>query len=61
MNTNPKPSAQAPMIRKPASSRQKNLCKQVSSPEGSLTIVDGVSLDILAGESVAVTGPSGAG
>jgi len=38
-----------------------NLCKQVSSPEGSLTIVDGVSLDILAGESVAVTGPSGAG
>jgi putative ABC transport system ATP-binding protein len=38
-----------------------NLCKQVSSPEGSLTIVDAVSLDILAGESVAVTGPSGAG
>jgi putative ABC transport system ATP-binding protein len=38
-----------------------NLCKQVSSPEGSLTIVDEVSLDILAGESVAVTGPSGAG
>ena len=38
-----------------------NLCKQVSSPEGSLTIVDEVSLGILAGESVAVTGPSGAG
>jgi len=38
-----------------------NLCKQVSSPEGSLTIVDEVSLDILVGESVAVTGPSGAG
>ena len=38
-----------------------NLCKQVSSPEGSLTIVDEVSLDILAGESVAVTGASGAG
>jgi putative ABC transport system ATP-binding protein len=38
-----------------------SLCKQVSSPEGSLTIVDEVSLDILAGESVAVTGPSGAG
>jgi len=35
--------------------------KQVSSPEGWLTIVDGVSLDILGGESVAVTGPSGAG
>ncbi|HEX4648538.1 MAG TPA: ABC transporter ATP-binding protein [Steroidobacteraceae bacterium] len=38
-----------------------NLCKQVSSPEGALTIVDSVSLDIRAGESVAVTGPSGAG
>jgi len=38
-----------------------SLCKQVSSPEGSLTIVDDVSLGILAGESVAVTGPSGAG
>src|SRR5207237_936863 len=38
-----------------------NLCKQVSSPEGLLTIVDEVSLGILAGESVAVTGPSGAG
>ncbi|HXO14883.1 MAG TPA: ATP-binding cassette domain-containing protein [Steroidobacteraceae bacterium] len=41
--------------------RAENLCKQVSSPEGTLTIVDEVSLDILAGESVAVTGPSGAG
>ena len=38
-----------------------SLCKQVSSPEGSLTIVDEVSLGILAGESIAVTGPSGAG
>ena len=41
--------------------KAENLCKQVSSPEGSLTIVDDVSLDIAAGESVAVTGPSGAG
>ena len=41
--------------------KAENLSKQVSSPEGSLTIVDDVSLDIAAGESVAVTGPSGAG
>ena len=60
MSTNPKPSAQAPMIRNRVLQAE-NLCKQVSSPEGSLTIVDEVSLDILAGESVAVTGPSGAG
>jgi len=60
MNTNPKPSTQAPTIRNHVL-RAENLCKQVSSPEGSLTIVDEVSLDILAGESVAVTGPSGAG
>ena len=60
MSTNPKPSTQAPTIRNHVL-RAENLCKQVSSPEGSLTIVDEVSLDILAGESVAVTGPSGAG
>jgi putative ABC transport system ATP-binding protein len=41
--------------------KAENLSKQVSSPEGSLTIVDDVSLAIAAGESVAVTGPSGAG
>jgi putative ABC transport system ATP-binding protein len=60
MNTNPQPSAQAPTIRNRVL-RAENLCKQVSSPEGPLTIVDEVSLDILAGESVAVSGPSGAG
>src|SRR5437667_3270077 len=60
MNTNPKPSAQALTSRKHVLQAE-NLCKQVSSPEGALTIVDQVSLDILAGESVAVTGPSGAG
>jgi len=41
--------------------KAENLCKQVSSPEGALTIVDSVSLEIGRGESVAVAGPSGAG
>ena len=41
--------------------KAEDLSKQVSSPEGSLTIVDRVSFAIAAGESVAVTGPSGAG
>ncbi|MGH8134571.1 MAG: ABC transporter ATP-binding protein [Steroidobacteraceae bacterium] len=41
--------------------KAENLCKQVSSPEGALTIVDDVSLEIARGESVAVAGPSGAG
>jgi putative ABC transport system ATP-binding protein len=37
------------------------LSKQVSSPEGTLTILSDVSFEISAGESVAVVGPSGAG
>ncbi len=37
------------------------LSKQVSSPEGTLTILSDVSFTIAAGESVAVVGPSGAG
>ncbi|MEX2494766.1 MAG: ATP-binding cassette domain-containing protein [Woeseia sp.] len=37
------------------------LGKQVSSPEGDLTILSGVSFSITAGESVAVVGASGAG
>jgi putative ABC transport system ATP-binding protein len=60
MNTNPMPNAQAPTTRSHVL-KAENLSKQVSSPEGTLTIVDDVSLSILAGESVAVTGPSGAG
>ncbi|MBK6673074.1 MAG: ABC transporter ATP-binding protein [Proteobacteria bacterium] len=39
----------------------KELTRKVSSPEGELTIVDGVSLAIGAGESVALVGASGAG
>jgi len=38
-----------------------NTSKEVSSPEGSLTILDDVSFNISAGESIAVVGPSGAG
>jgi putative ABC transport system ATP-binding protein len=60
MNTKLMPSAQAPMVRKSVL-KAENLTKQVSSPEGSLTIVHGVSLDIAPGESIAVVGASGAG
>ena len=60
MNSNPIPSAQAAPTRSHVL-KAENLCKEVSSPEGLLTIVDDVSLAIAAGESVAVTGPSGAG
>ena len=41
--------------------KAENLTKKVTSPEGMLTIVNDVSLDIAAGESVAVVGASGAG
>ena len=38
-----------------------NISKEVSSPEGSLTILSDVSFRVSPGESVAVVGPSGAG
>jgi len=41
--------------------RTENLSKQVSSPEGRLTILDDVTLQVAAGESIALVGPSGAG
>jgi putative ABC transport system ATP-binding protein len=39
----------------------RNVSKQVSSPEGTLTILSGVSFAIDKGDSVAVVGASGAG
>ena len=39
----------------------RNLTKEVSSPEGPLTIVRDVSFAVARGESVAMVGPSGAG
>ena len=54
------PSAQALKARETVL-KASNLCKQVNSPDGTLTIVRDVSLDITAGESVAVGGASGAG
>lgn len=41
--------------------KAQELSKQVSSPEGTLTIVDSVSLEIREGETVALVGTSGAG
>ena len=60
MNINPTPSAQAPTARTVVL-KAEHLTKQVASPEGPLTIVHDVSLDIASGEAVAVSGPSGAG
>jgi putative ABC transport system ATP-binding protein len=39
----------------------RELRKEVTSPGGTLTILDSVALDVAAGESVAVVGPSGSG
>jgi len=41
--------------------RAANLGKQVSSPEGPLTILDDINLEIFGGEAVALIGASGAG
>jgi len=45
----------------PSILRAEALTKEVSSPEGTLTIVADVSLEIAAGESAAIVGPSGSG
>jgi putative ABC transport system ATP-binding protein len=60
MSSSPIASAQAPAIRENVL-KTYNLSKQVSSPEGTLTIVREVSIEIGAGESVAIVGASGAG
>src|ERR1700750_527561 len=60
MPQNPMLSAQAPMIRDSVL-KAENLTKRATSPEGSLTIVHDVTLDIASGESVAIVGASGAG
>ncbi len=39
----------------------RHITKQVSSPEGPLTIVNDVSFSMMRGEAVAIVGPSGAG
>jgi len=54
------PSAQAAAARSSVL-KAEHLTKQVRSPEGLLTIVHDVSLDIASGESIAIVGPSGAG
>jgi putative ABC transport system ATP-binding protein len=41
--------------------KTENVSKQVSSPEGLLTILADINLSIASGESVAVVGASGAG
>lgn len=41
--------------------RARQLSKKVSSPEGVLTILDNVSLNVRHGESIAIVGASGAG
>jgi len=56
----PQTGAQAQAVRSSVL-KAEHLTKQVQSPEGLLTIVHDVSLDIASGESVAVVGPSGAG
>jgi putative ABC transport system ATP-binding protein len=60
MSNQQSPSAQAQENRVSVL-KAENLTKQVSSPEGLLTIVQSVSFEIASGEPVAIVGASGAG
>jgi putative ABC transport system ATP-binding protein len=60
MSNQQTPSAQA-RVNLESVLKAEDLTKQVSSPEGLLTIVRSVSFDIAAGEPVAIVGASGAG
>jgi putative ABC transport system ATP-binding protein len=54
-------SAQAPRSGFTSVLKAENLTKKVSSPDGPLTIVDSISLELVSGESLAIVGASGAG
>ncbi|MGA9852913.1 MAG: ABC transporter ATP-binding protein [Gammaproteobacteria bacterium] len=49
------------MVKSDSLLRAEHLGKQVTSPDGVLTILEDVSLAIQSGESVAIVGPSGSG
>jgi putative ABC transport system ATP-binding protein len=58
VNSSPEVDGRAPL---PPALEARSLCKEVSSPEGLLTILDSVSFTVLPAETVAIVGPSGAG
>ena len=59
--TAPVPNAANASTPAPGSLRARDLGKTVALPDGALTILDGISLDIAAGERVAIVGESGSG
>ncbi len=59
--TAPVPNAANASTPAPGSLRARAVGKTVALPDGALTILDGISLDIAAGERVAIVGESGSG